>query len=55
MVASLPRCARTATYGREADMAERQVVRAHVPARSGAKQYGVALFRRVFLKIFELK
>jgi hypothetical protein len=42
-------------YGREADMAERDVVRARVPSRSGAKHFGVALFRRVFLKLFELK
>jgi hypothetical protein len=54
-VAGLPRRARTAAYGREADMAECDVVRARVPTRSGAKQFGVALFRRVFLKIFELK
>jgi hypothetical protein len=36
-------------------MAERDVVRACVLARSGGKQFGVALFRRVFLKILELK
>jgi hypothetical protein len=54
-VAGLPWCARTAAYDREADMAERDVVRACVLARSGGKQFGVALFRRVFLKILELK
>jgi hypothetical protein len=42
-------------YGREADVAERDVVRARVPARSGAKRFGVALFRRGFLKSLQHK
>jgi hypothetical protein len=33
-------------------MAERDVVRARVPARSGTKQFGVALFRWVFSQNF---
>jgi hypothetical protein len=53
-VTSLPRRARTAAYGRGADRTERDVVCARAPARSGAKQFGVDLFRRIFLEIFEL-
>jgi hypothetical protein len=53
-VTGLPRCARTAAYGRGADRTERDIARARAPACSSAKKFGVALFRRIFLEIFEL-
>jgi hypothetical protein len=54
-VTGLPRGARMVAYDREADVAERDVVRVRVPARSGATRFGVSLFRRGFLKILQQK
>jgi hypothetical protein len=55
IVAGLPRRACMVAYDHEADVAERDVVRAHVPACSGATRFRVALFRRAFLKILQQK
>jgi hypothetical protein len=54
-VAGLPRRARTVAYGGEADVAGWDVAHSHVPTRSSAKRFGIALFRRVFLKFLQQK
>jgi hypothetical protein len=54
--AGRPRRACTASYGGETDVAGRDVARAPAfPRVLGAKPFGVASFKMVFLKISELK